>query len=1174
MPDHKTTEELYQELVDEVGEEEAERLVMSEGVEILEDASSIWESGKEPLPFDEFAEALDGKPLFPRQKKVFEEAGLLRARDIIDPNRKTREMILLWGKGSIHKDTLIRNESNGEVETVAKWAESGEQILVKSWDGNDVVNVWTSAIFLEGCQGNLFRVTLDDGRQITVTAPHVFLTPTGWKALEDLSVGSQIQTLEYCGLIHYSTISEISQVEDGDFYDITVPGTNCYYGLNGILSHNSGKDYCAASYLAYIAYVLLNLKENPSTYLGLAPESTIYILNVATNEEQAKRVFFDGYLKPFIKSPVFRKWITKPKDQILSDTIFFPDKHLTLYSMCSKTSANEGYNVFAFVLDECDAFGVNAGVSVAEEIHKVFRSSAATRMRKIPHIGMIITYTRVEDGFAMQLYDRAKKQIALGNKQYYVDLASTWDVRPDFSRDDPTVKEDYERDPRGAAALYECVGENTLVVDECGLLPIKYAPNRIYKGSRNTVKLTTKYGYELIATKDHRVLTGSAENPEWSEIGSLSPGDRIIANQSDQVFGQGEMDLRLSEFIGTLIGDGHIAKAKEKNGIYSHAVCTVYDPKDSDVAERHFKFLTELGYSPKAGRASRCLTVRVRTKSAFDDFQAIIGDPVRAWDKKVPDFFFNANRKVVSAFLSGLFEADGSVNNQGIVSYGSTSLQLIKDIQVLLNMFGLTGAIHYHKSRWNPAWENQSKEFWTVQLSSARAEKFFTEIGFVSKRKRLNSVRRYQDRGYTLSSRKPLFVDKVVSIEDFGEQPVYDLLNRPDERFVANGLVVHNCKPMATEDVFFQYSEKILEAANFDLYPIADVDHVINQRIRPDGNISEFVGVNVTNIRQAPGRKYFIGVDGGEVGDSFAIAVFHTDVSGRAVEWICPKCGGFGDNTDRADQRAVRSAAVYVPLPPNASVCKSRLQFTGDQLRGDMLGYTSAYEKMWDKKTVSAPTCNCANGHHPDVHCFDAERINCGICGMDARSWRPMSGSIQGWWHNEDRLQKILMSNGNEERIIPRVVEDLLIEIKPTKATVQGQKDRTVDFVSAKQAIIDLINGLGGAQCRLDPALIASMIHELQETTHADVDKISFSLPEQYIRAQLVHRLLNAGGIALIPGDSEPYKKRDTEWRKLQLIGTRKIDHPPNGSKDLWDAESVAIWLAVNSACADIRMFI
>jgi hypothetical protein len=131
---------------------------------------------------------------------------------------------------------------------------------------------------------------------------------------------------------------------------------------------------------------------------------------------------------------------------------------LSIYSRHSNASGLDGHNIVAFAGDEVDAFERTETVCRATLIHDIFRSSASTRVKR-GWIGAMFSYPRTEDGFMMKLYERAINDMReFGPKAtYFADRAATWEVRPDISRDTPTIADDYKNDPKGAMARYECL---------------------------------------------------------------------------------------------------------------------------------------------------------------------------------------------------------------------------------------------------------------------------------------------------------------------------------------------------------------------------------------------------------------------------------------------------------------------------------------------------------------------------------------------------------------------------------------------------------------------------------------------------------------------------------------------------------------------------------------------
>jgi hypothetical protein len=221
----------------------------------------------------------------------------------------------------------------------------------------------------------------------------------------------------------------------------------------------SGKDFMVARLVAYVAFVLCSLRQDPAEFIGtLAKYSKLSIINIAPTAVQARRVFF-YYLKLFINTKLFERFITDPKEQILADEVRFYRMNddgkqympVAIYSMHSNASSLEGYNIFAWCMDEADAFVSTDEKSIADELHEILRSSASTRFPG-RWLGMVISYPRVEDGFLLRLMDRGKTE-----KSMYCDLAGTAIVNPRFDPESEDVQSDYRNDPTRARALYECI---------------------------------------------------------------------------------------------------------------------------------------------------------------------------------------------------------------------------------------------------------------------------------------------------------------------------------------------------------------------------------------------------------------------------------------------------------------------------------------------------------------------------------------------------------------------------------------------------------------------------------------------------------------------------------------------------------------------------------------------
>lgn len=257
----------------------------------------------------------------------------------------------------------------------------------------------------------------------------------------------------------------------------------------------------------------------------------------------------------------------------------------------------------------------------------------------------------------------------------------------------------------------------------------------------------------------------------------------------------------------------------------------------------------------------------------------------------------------------------------------------------------------------------------------------------------------------------------------------------------------------------------------------------------------------VEGVIREPGRKYYLGTDAGETGDSFAVSV-----------WSCPD--------------------LESDIP--GTLCSSCIE---------RFGYD-------------------VSNHRP-VRPEEAATITCSMCSMRPFDIMPSyygaATATHGWK---------IMERGEEEGFaetyingkkvsLPKLREDFVLRVTPRKRSQEYPLGVLVDFPAMEQALVDIITGLGVAYVRLDPWQTVQMGQSLADRTRADVGKVSFSMPEQYLRAFLCKVLLNNGCLRFLP-----HEERDREWKQL-IRKRQKIDHPQYGSKDLYDAESIAIWLGI-----------
>lgn len=186
------------------------------------------------------------------------------------------------------------------------------------------------------------------------------------------------------------------------------------------LGKGSGKDYCSTISVARIVYLLLCLKD-PAAYFGKPPGDSIDILNIAINAQQAKNVFFKGFINRIKGSPWFAG---KFNDK--ADSIHF-DKNINVYSGHSERESWEGYNVITVILDEISGFNMesvsnNEGAKTAGAIYKMYRASVTSRFAATGKL-VLLSFPRYKGDFISKRYDEvvAEKNVAKRTHTFQLD---------------------------------------------------------------------------------------------------------------------------------------------------------------------------------------------------------------------------------------------------------------------------------------------------------------------------------------------------------------------------------------------------------------------------------------------------------------------------------------------------------------------------------------------------------------------------------------------------------------------------------------------------------------------------------------------------------------------------------------------------------------------------------
>jgi ribonucleoside-diphosphate reductase alpha chain len=350
------------------------------------------------------------------------------------------------------------------------------------------------------------------------------------------------------------------------------------------------------------------------------------------------------------------------------------------------------------------------------------------------------------------------------------------------------------------------------------------------------LKLTTKHGYTITATLDHKFLT---PNRGYIELEDLQSGDALLLQSGEGAWSRnsilpnveyiqekmavmarggdhasGHTKTRrdfaeqysnlpknwtheLGVLVGTLVGDGWLSPTSNS------PVGMVFNYENAEllnIVRQTVQTYFGSGHIHERGSVRQLTLGRL----PYEFFSSLGVSSARAHEKRVPHSIWSAPREAVVGFLQGLFTTDGTVNVSSYkkscsIRLASSSVDLLRDAQLLLLNFGIVTRIRQRRDagyRNMPDGKGGSKEYFTqadyeLVIDKANRDKFVSEIGFLDSAKQ-NKVQEFIF-SKTRHSNSETFETTIVSIEDAGYADVYDLTEPQTHSVIANGIVAHQC---------------------------------------------------------------------------------------------------------------------------------------------------------------------------------------------------------------------------------------------------------------------------------------------------------------------------------------------------------------------------------------------
>ncbi len=400
-------------------------------------------------------------------------------------------------------------------------------------------------------------------------------------------------------------------------------------------------------------------------------------------------------------------------------------------------------------------------------------------------------------------------------------------------------------------------------------------------GVKSVYRATLKNGNFIEFTDDHLIYTSFKRQKDggvykWTELKNIlgMKVQQISLHYKRNNKTGNDLLIDKAALAGFVIGDGYYGKYNKNKKTTLFGVVTVNDDEFNFVTGLFEKIFGKYNIQTRKNINDLYRIVKLDSK-IVDSFVKEYELNNTSYTVKVPSKIFEGTNSEKTAFLRSLFQADGSVRirtddgrNSGDIVLTSVSEELVHGVQQLLLELGIYSNITKNQDK-----RENRKDSYQLSISYYSERKKYEElIGFVSedKKQKLKSL----NEDINGKNKESLSEETVVSIDYVGEEEVYDIQTESG-RFLANGVVVHNCFIQEIKD------DLVGEGGIMDLW-------IREARLFKYGSGT---GTNFSNIRAAGEPLSGGGVSSGvmsflRIGDRAAGAIKSGGTTRRAAKMV------------------------------------------------------------------------------------------------------------------------------------------------------------------------------------------------------------------------------------------------------------------------------------------------
>ncbi len=271
---------------------------------------------------------------------------------------------------------------------------------------------------------------------------------------------------------------------------------------------------------------------------------------------------------------------------------------------------------------------------------------------------------------------------------------------------------------------------------------IESATSLYRAGMSKTKRISTRRGFIQEGTFEHRLQTVNNEGVlVWRRHDELQVGDWVVLQKGQNLWGQdvtlawkpakpqlayrmqipARMTPELARWLGYLIAEGDVRPdgtirfanvEEELRTDYTQLTQSLFD-----ITPRHYTGVVQMN------------------NIALADFLKYVGFKTGAYNKEIPWAVLQSSRDSVLEFLAGYFAGDGTVNQNGRLSWTTASETLSRQLQIVLVNLGVVARRTKALSRASSTSEYSA--YWNVAADGADADVLASQMRLLPQRKRL-----------------------------------------------------------------------------------------------------------------------------------------------------------------------------------------------------------------------------------------------------------------------------------------------------------------------------------------------------------------------------------------------------------------------------------------------------